>query len=76
MQIKKFNINDYDNPVAVAVKKIGGVKRAAKKLDTAECVVELAVKKGYVGLKRYAVILENHTDVPVEDLLGRRNMEV
>ncbi|OGS94069.1 MAG: hypothetical protein A3H31_03145 [Gallionellales bacterium RIFCSPLOWO2_02_FULL_57_47] len=64
MQVKKF-----DNPVAVAVKKIGGVKKAAKKLDTADCVVEVAVKNGFVRIKRYAEILETHTDVPEDDLL-------
>jgi hypothetical protein len=71
MSVKKFNIGDYDNPVAIAVKKIGGVKKAARKLDTAECVIMLWIRKGFVSRRSCAEILENHTGVPEEDLLRR-----
>lgn len=71
MSVKKFNIDDYDNPVAIAVKKIGGVKKAARKLDTSECVIMLWIRKGFVSRRSCAAILENHTDVPVEDLLRK-----
>ena len=66
-----MQIKDYDNPVATAVKKMGGIKRAAKKLDTMECVVEVCIRKGYVTSRRYAQILNNHSDVPEEDLMRR-----
>ena len=66
-----MQIKDYDNPVATAVKKIGGVKKAAKKLGRMECVIELWIRKGFVPARRYAEILNNHTDVPEEDLLRR-----
>ena len=69
MSVNKFRLSDYDNPVAEAVKKIGGVKRAAKKLCKGECVVEQSVRRGYLRYRREAVTLNIHTDVPEEDLL-------
>jgi hypothetical protein len=30
MPVSKFKLNDYDNPVALAVKKIGGVNEQQK----------------------------------------------
>jgi hypothetical protein len=46
-----MQIKDYDNPVARAVIKIGGVKKAAKKLEVAECVIMLWIRKGFVRFK-------------------------
>lgn len=70
-----MQIKDYDNPVATAVKKMGGVKRAARKLGTSACVVEVCIR-GFVSSRRYAQILNNHSDVPEEDLLrGREEYE-
>ncbi len=69
MQVSQFKISDYDNPVATAVKKIGGIKRAAKKLGHDEVVIRLWIRKGFVPYRRCAEILNDYTDVPEDDLL-------
>jgi hypothetical protein len=59
------------NPVADAVRKIGGVKKAAGKLGEPEIVVELWIKKGYVPYRLAAIVLNEFSDVPEDDLMGR-----
>jgi phage host-nuclease inhibitor protein Gam len=59
------------NPVAEAVRIIGGVRKAAKRLGTDVEDVKLWVKRGYVPYRLAAMVLNEFSDVPEEDLLGR-----
>ena len=67
----KYDISKYDNPVAQAIKKIGSVKKAARKLNVADCVVMFWVKSGYVRSRMSALILEDKTGIPQEILLTK-----
>lgn len=66
-----MQIKDYNNPVATAVKKIGGVRKAAKKLLIDAKTVEIWIRNGYVPNYLSAEILNEYSDVPEEDLLRR-----
>jgi len=66
-----MQIKGYDNPVATAVKKMGGIKRAAKKLCIYPGTVEIWIRNGYVPDYLSAEILNEYSDVPEEDLMRR-----
>lgn len=66
-----MQIKDYDNPVATAVRKIGGVKKAAKMLLRDAETIEIWIRNGYVPDHLSAEILNEYSDVPEEDLLRR-----
>jgi hypothetical protein len=56
-----FDVSKYDNPVAQAVKKIGSIKKAARKLNVEDYVVMHWIRSGYVRSRMSALILEDKT---------------
>lgn len=71
MSIKKFDIDDYRNGVADAIIKLGGIEKAAEKLDTIWLEVQDWIKDGYVP-RDYAKDIHNRTGVPMYDLVQKR----
>ncbi len=71
MPIKEFNIDDYCNDVADAIKRLGGVDIAAEKLDTFGIEVRMWIKSGYVP-ESIAEKIHYKTGTPIYDLVQRR----
>jgi hypothetical protein len=71
MSVKKFNIEDYENDVAYAITKLGGVEIAAEKLDTIWLEVQDWIRMGYVP-PSYAKEIHNRIGVPMYDPVQRQ----
>jgi hypothetical protein len=69
MQVK-FNIDDYSNDVAAAIRKMGGVDAAAEKLDTIWLEIQDWIRSGYVP-SSYAKVIHYRTGIPMFDLVRR-----
>ena len=71
MQVIEFNIDDYCNDVADAIKRLGGVDIAEEKLDTFGIEVRIWIKSGYLP-DSYAEKIHRKTGIPIYDLVQRR----
>jgi len=69
--VKEFNIDDYCNDVADAIKSLGGVDKAAEKLGTFGIEVRMWIKSGFMP-DSYAEKIHHKTGMPVYDLVQRR----
>jgi hypothetical protein len=68
MSVRGFNIDDYANGVADAIRKLGGVEKAAELLDEVWLEIEFWIERGYVPA-RLADKIHNKTGVPMYELV-------